>query len=152
MNKIQSIQRLCNQELVNQVAPTASWHHEYADSAYIYVGGLSYNLNEGDLAMVFSQFGEVTDVHLRRDPETGTSKGFAFIAYENQISTNLAVDNLNGITLEGRPICVDHVKEFRPPKEHKRMESRDEAKQLQKRREGRGGRDEPEEPPRKRQK
>ena len=137
--------------MINQVPQTASWHHEYADSAYIYVGGLSYNMNEGDLAVVFSQFGEVTDIHLRRDPETGASMGFAFIAYETQLSTNLAVDNLNGITLEGRPICVDHVKEFRPPRQPKKKESRDEAKKLQKRGEAhRGDRGEEHEPPSKR--
>jgi RNA-binding motif X-linked protein 2 len=52
-----------------------------------------------------------------RDKKTGKSRGFAFIAYEDQRSTVLAVDNFNGIDLCGRTIRVDHVKKFRPPKE-----------------------------------
>ncbi|MCD7451790.1 hypothetical protein HAX54_013439 [Datura stramonium] len=40
--------------------------------------------------------GEVVDVNLVRDKGTGSQRGFAFVAYEDQRSTNLAVDNLNG--------------------------------------------------------
>lgn len=32
-----------------------SWHQKYSDSAWIYVGGLPYDLNEGDIIAVFSQ-------------------------------------------------------------------------------------------------
>lgn len=41
--------------------------------------------------MGFSRYGEVVDANLVRDKGTGKSKGFAFIAYEDQRSTNLAV-------------------------------------------------------------
>ena len=88
----------------------ASWHAEYRDSAYIYIGGLNYRMNEGDIVIVFSQYGEVVDCRLVRDKKTGKSMGYAFLAYENQRSTNLAVDNLNGISLCGRQILVDHVR------------------------------------------
>ena len=40
-------------------------------------------MSEGDIAIVFSQWGELVDVHLVRDKKTGKSKGFAFIAYED---------------------------------------------------------------------
>ena len=73
-------------------------------------------MNEADLSIVFSQFGEITDISLSRDPATGKPMGFAFLAYENQKSTILAIDNMNGTVLCGRPICVDHIKEFKPPK------------------------------------
>jgi RNA-binding motif X-linked protein 2 len=42
------------------------------------------------------RFGEIVDVDLLRDQKTGKSKGSAFIAYEDQRSTILAVDNFNG--------------------------------------------------------
>jgi RNA-binding motif protein, X-linked 2 len=45
------------------------------------------------------RYGEVVDLNLVRDKKTGKSKGFAFLAYENQKSTILAVDNLNGATV-----------------------------------------------------
>lgn len=96
---------------------TASWHNDYADSAYIYLGGLNYRMNEGDLVTVASQFGEVVDCRLARDRKTGKPRGFAFLAYEDQRSTVLAVDNLNGIELCGRTILCDHVKQYKIPRE-----------------------------------
>ena len=45
---------------------------------------------------------QIVDINLARDRETGESKGFCFIAYEDQRSTNLAVDNANGSRLLGR--------------------------------------------------
>ncbi|KAI4178543.1 MAG: hypothetical protein L6R41_008342 [Letrouitia leprolyta] len=91
-------------------APEASWHRDHADSAYIYIGGLEYNLSEGDIVTIFSQFGEPTFVKLIRDKETGKSKGFAYLKYEDQRSTDLAVDNLGGATVRGRLLKVDHTR------------------------------------------
>lgn len=73
-------------------------------------------MNEGDVAVVFSEFGEIVDLNLARDKVTGKPKGFAFIAYEDQRSTVLAVDNFNGVELCGRTIRVDHVKKYKPPR------------------------------------
>lgn len=53
-------------------------------------------MNEGDIVIVFSQFGEIVDCRLLRNKKTGRSKGFAFVSYEDQRSTIVAVDNLNG--------------------------------------------------------
>lgn len=44
---------------------------------------------------------QIEDVHLVRDKGSGKSKGFAFIKYEDQRSTVLAVDNFNGIKVRG---------------------------------------------------
>ncbi|KAI4172336.1 MAG: hypothetical protein LQ343_003594 [Gyalolechia ehrenbergii] len=110
MNTIREIQRLNQLELDNGVAPEASWHRDHADSAYIYIGGLPYNLSEGDIVTIFSQFGEPTFVKLVRDKETGKSKGFAYLKYEDQRSTDLAVDNLGGATVVGRMLKVDHTR------------------------------------------
>lgn len=81
-------------------------------------------MNEGDVSTVFSQYGEIADVLLvtssdqMRDRKTGQSRGFAFVAYVDQRSTDVAVDNLNGVNICGRLIKVDHVKEFKLPKEN----------------------------------
>uniref|UniRef100_A0A7E4VMJ0 RRM domain-containing protein n=1 Tax=Panagrellus redivivus TaxID=6233 RepID=A0A7E4VMJ0_PANRE len=93
-----------------------SWHQQYAKSAWIYAGSLPFDLNEGDLLKVFSQYGEIVNINLMRDRTTGKSRGFAYICYADQRSTILAVDNFNGINLVGRPIHVDHVEEYRLPK------------------------------------
>merc|ERR1712066_110533 len=94
-----------------------SWHHQFKDSAYIYVGGLHPGLTEGDVVIVFSQFGEIVDVNVVRDKQTGKSKGFAFICYEDQRSTILAVDNMNGYQLLKRTLRVDHVEKYKAPKQ-----------------------------------
>lgn len=41
------------------------------------------------------------------------SRGFCFLMYENQLSTNLAVDNLNGAMVLGRTLRVDHCKNYK---------------------------------------
>jgi len=48
------------------------------------------------IIIISKRYGEVVDFNLVRDKETGKSKGFAFLAYEDQRSTVLAVDNFNG--------------------------------------------------------
>ena len=52
------------------------------------------------------RFGEVVDVNMPRDKETHKPKGFAFVMYEDQRSTVLAVDNMNGAQVLGRTIRV----------------------------------------------
>jgi RNA recognition motif-containing protein len=42
-----------------------------------------------------SRYGEIANINLVRDKKTGKTKGFAFICYEDQRSTVLAVDNFN---------------------------------------------------------
>ncbi|KAI0989473.1 hypothetical protein GJ496_003866 [Pomphorhynchus laevis] len=102
---------------LNSTLGSKSWHHKYIGSAWVYIGGLSYELNEGDVICVFSQYGEVVNINLIRDKKTGKSKGFAFLCYADQRSTILAVDNFNGIKLCGRIIRVDHIEKYRPPED-----------------------------------
>lgn len=56
------------------------------------------------------------DVNLPRDKTTGKTKGFGFLMYEDQRSTVLAVDNLNGARVLDRTLRVDHVKNYKQPK------------------------------------
>lgn len=97
--------------------PEASWHADYRDTAYIYIGGLPFDLSEGDIVTIFSQYGEPVHVNLIRDKDTGKSKGFAFLKYEDQRSTDLAVDNLGGATVMGRVLRVDHTRYKRKEEE-----------------------------------
>uniref|UniRef100_H0Z486 RNA-binding motif protein, X-linked 2 n=1 Tax=Taeniopygia guttata TaxID=59729 RepID=H0Z486_TAEGU len=117
LTKVKLINELNAREAELGVQEAVSWHAEYKDSAWIFVGGLHYALTEGDVICVFSQYGEVVNINLVRDKKTGKSKGFCFLCYEDQRSTILAVDNFNGIKIKGRTIRVDHVANYRPPKE-----------------------------------
>ncbi|KAK5617739.1 hypothetical protein CRENBAI_000834 [Crenichthys baileyi] len=118
LTKVKLINELNEREADLGIKEAVSWHSEYKDSAWIFVGGFPYELTEGDLICVFSQYGEIVNINLVRDKKTGKSKGFCFVCYEDQRSTILAVDNFNGIKIKGRTIRVDHVKDYRPPKDH----------------------------------
>ena len=56
------------------------------------------------------------DVNLPRDKETGKTRGFGFLMYEDQRSTILAVDNLNGAKVLEKTLRVDHVRDYKQPK------------------------------------
>lgn len=110
MNQIRAIQALNKREIENGVPPEASWHTDYRDTAFINFGGLPYELSEGDIITIFSQFGEPVFLKLARDKESGKSKGFGWLKYEDQRSTDLAVDNLGGAEINGRLVRVDHAR------------------------------------------
>lgn len=110
MNAIRQTQQLNKRELENAIPPSASWHADYRDTAWIYVGGIPLDLSEGDVVTIFSQFGNPTHLNLIRDRETGKSKGFGFLKYEDQRSCDLAVDNLTGADVLGRMLRVDHTR------------------------------------------
>lgn len=110
MNAIRATQTLNRRELEQATPPSASWHVDYRDTAWVYVGGLPLDLSEGDVVTIFSQYGNPTHLNLIRDKETGKSKGFGFLKYEDQRSCDLAVDNLGGAEVLGRLLRVDHTR------------------------------------------
>mmetsp|Transcript_74017 Transcript_74017/g.123607 ORF Transcript_74017/g.123607 Transcript_74017/m.123607 type:complete len:349 (-) Transcript_74017:28-1074(-) len=123
MNRVKHVERINQKDIELQLkADTVgnagkwdvnkSWHAQYKHSAYVYVGGLPYDLSEGDVTVVFSQVGEIVDINIPRDKTTGRSRGFAFIGYEDQRSTVLAVDNFNGAKLLGKTLRVDHCEKY----------------------------------------
>jgi RNA-binding motif protein, X-linked 2 len=125
MNVIKEIERINQKELSYGIYggnDKGSWHEKYKNSAWVYVGGLSYELTEGDILCVMSQWGEIEDINLIREKGTNKSKGFVFLKYEDQRSTVLAVDNFNGIKLLGRVLRVDHVDQYKLPKEIREKE------------------------------
>lgn len=115
LTNVKNIQKINERMLEMGVEDSHGWHKQYKDSAYIFIGGLPYDLTEGDILCVFSQYGEIVNINLVREKKTGKTKGFCFLCYEDQRSTVLAVDNFNGIKLGGRTIRVDHCSNYRRP-------------------------------------
>ncbi|EWC48096.1 hypothetical protein DRE_02675 [Drechslerella stenobrocha 248] len=109
MNVIREVRALTRAEIDAGTPDSASWHRDYAHTAYIFIGNLPFELSEGDVIAIFSQYGEPVHLHLARDRDTGRSRGFGWLKYEDQRSTNLAVDNLTGAVILGRTIRVDHA-------------------------------------------
>ncbi|MBN2485997.1 MAG: RNA-binding protein [Bacteroidales bacterium] len=84
----------------------------------IYVGNLSYNVEEFDLKEIFEEYGAVSSVKIITDKFTGKSKGFGFVEMDNDDEAKKAIDELNGGELESRKIVVNESqprsKEDRP--------------------------------------
>lgn len=75
----------------------------------LFVGNLSYQTTEDDLADLFSQVGEVESATIVTDRETGRSRGFGFVEI-NGDSGAQAIDQFNGYELNGRAINVNEAR------------------------------------------
>ncbi len=71
----------------------------------IYVGNLSYQVDENDLREAFSAFGEVNAVNIIKDRYTGQSRGFAFVEMPDSAAQD-AISALNDKEIKGRSIKV----------------------------------------------
>jgi cold-inducible RNA-binding protein len=72
----------------------------------LYVGNLPYTIDESQLRELFSPYGEIEDLALIIDRETGRPKGFAFITFATQQAAEKSLE-LNGKDFGGRPLKVN---------------------------------------------
>ncbi len=79
-------------------------------STKIYVGNLSFNVEESSLTTVFEQFGGVASCKIITDRDTGRSKGFAFVEMQTAEEAQTAISNLDGREYEGRNMRVNEAK------------------------------------------
>ena len=77
----------------------------------IYVGNLSFHATPDSLRAAFAAFGEVSDVHIASDRETGQSRGFAFVTMGTSEQAQKAIAEMNGALLDGRPLRVNEAEE-----------------------------------------
>lgn len=71
LTQIKNTQKASKYEIAQGFGDSASWHARFKHSAYIFAGGLSYDLTEGDLLAIFAQYGELVDINLVKDKDTG---------------------------------------------------------------------------------
>ena len=76
----------------------------------IYAGNLSYETNEQELREAFEAHGEVQEVSMIQDRDTGRPKGFAFVEMPTSGEAQAAITALNGTELAGRSITVNEAK------------------------------------------
>ena len=76
----------------------------------IYVGNLSYEATEDDVREAFSAFGEVTDVKIIFDRETGRPRGFCFVEMPNAEEAKAAIEGLNLQRIGGRAVNVNEAR------------------------------------------
>ncbi|WFD05190.1 Phosphatidylinositol-3-phosphatase SAC1 [Malassezia vespertilionis] len=107
-----------------ETAPSSASHQSYALPTYepqthvssfppnsnpaarLYVGNLHFDIASEHVRAVFEPFGGVEDVEVYFDNMTGKSKGFAFVQFKSEDQAHLAMEQLNGFELAGRPLRI----------------------------------------------
>jgi cold-inducible RNA-binding protein len=75
----------------------------------IYVGNLSYQATEDELRELFEPYGEVAEVNVITDRDTGRSRGFAFVEMPNAQEGSAAIEALDGKETGGRNLRVNEA-------------------------------------------
>lgn len=75
----------------------------------LYVGNMSFDTTQESLESLFTNYGEVQEVAVITDRETGRPRGFAFVTMEDNGGKE-AIEALNGSEFEGRSLVVNEAK------------------------------------------
>ncbi|XP_013778084.1 RNA-binding protein squid-like [Limulus polyphemus] len=73
------------------------------DDRKLFIGGVSWETQIDDLKDYFSKYGEVVDVNIKTDPNTGKSRGFAFVTFASQESVDAVIKD-GTHTVKGKQI------------------------------------------------
>jgi RNA recognition motif-containing protein len=84
---------------------------ESAMSNRLYVGNLSFQTSTDAVRSAFQAFGNVEDVHLVTDRETGRPRGFGFVTMGSAEEAKKAIEGMDGQNLDGRPLRVNEAEE-----------------------------------------
>lgn len=80
----------------------------------LFIGNLSYTIDEAKLKEVFAQAGSVVSAKVITDKYSGRSRGFGFVEMSSDEEAKKAIELFNGTAVEGRPLVVNEAK---PPKQ-----------------------------------
>jgi len=83
----------------------------------LFIANLPYRITESELQGLFTEFGEIVNLHLVKDQFTGESKGFAFVEMSSRSGGQQAMESLNKRTYKSRDLVC---KEAKPQKKGKR--------------------------------
>ena len=78
-------------------------------SKKLFVGGLAWATNDESLSAAFQEFGPVSEAQVILDRDTGRSRGFGFVTFENDGDAENAMKGLDGAELDGRRIRVNEA-------------------------------------------
>jgi RNA recognition motif-containing protein len=76
----------------------------------LFVGSLSYSVNDDQLQDFFASVGKVTSAKVITDRDTGRSKGFGFVEMESDEDAKKAIAELDGKELDGRTVAVNEAR------------------------------------------
>ena len=78
--------------------------------ANLFIGSLAYATTDDSLKAFFETVGPVKSARVITDRESGRSKGFGFVEFEDEANNQKAIDELNGKELDGRAIAVSEAR------------------------------------------
>ena len=76
----------------------------------LYCGNLVFGASSSDLEQLFGQYGSVASAQVISDRETGRSKGFGFVEMTTDEEADAAIEGLNEMDYEGRPLVVNEAR------------------------------------------
>ena len=76
----------------------------------IFIAGLSFKVNDADLANLFEEYGAISSARVITDRQTGRSKGYGFVEMESKAAGDKAIAELNGAEYDGRTISVSEAR------------------------------------------
>jgi len=76
----------------------------------IFVGNLDPAVTEDEVRRLFQAYGDVGNVILVKDRDTGHSRGLAFVEMTNDKQTEAAINGLNGMLLGERQLVVNEAR------------------------------------------
>ena len=77
----------------------------------LFVGNVSFDATTDSLREIFAQVGDVAEVRIVTDRNTGQSRGFAFVTMGSSQEAQKAISELNGTSLDGRPLRINEAEE-----------------------------------------
>ena len=72
----------------------------------LFVAGVPYDFDDVDLKEMFELYGDVNSARVILDKETRKSKGFGFVDFANTVDAEKAIQDLDGVQLEGKTLAV----------------------------------------------
>jgi len=79
----------------------------------LYVGNLAFSMTSEELGGIFGEHGKVVSAKVITERETGRSRGFGFVEYDNRTAGETAIRELNGKNIGGRPLVVREAEDRR---------------------------------------
>jgi cold-inducible RNA-binding protein len=82
-------------------------------SKKLFVGGLSWDTDDRSLLAAFEVHGTVSEAKVITDRDSGRSRGFGFVTFDDASAANEAIAQLDGTSLDGRTINVNEAQDRR---------------------------------------
>ncbi len=79
----------------------------------LFVGGLSWGTTDKELREAFEPYGSVAEAKVIKERDSGRSRGFGFVTFDNEDEATAAVEAMNESELDGRNIRVDFAHDKR---------------------------------------